>query len=135
MRWTQASSRVGCAPGSRSRRIRNPRRARSPVCRFYVPPAQGDSHFFSASAIECAKTQARFPTFTLETPNAMYMDLPDTTTGACPTGDVPIYRVWDGRVDSNHRYTGDLEVRAKMVAKGWVAEGYGPGQVIMCAPQ
>jgi Abnormal spindle-like microcephaly-assoc'd, ASPM-SPD-2-Hydin len=107
----------------------------SPVCRFYIPPAQGDSHFFSASAIECAQTQAKFPTFTLETPNAMYMDLPDTTTGACPTGDVPIYRVWDARVDSNHRYTGDLEIRAKMVAKGWVAEGYGPGQVIMCTPQ
>jgi len=107
----------------------------SPVCRFYVPPAQGDSHFFSASAIECAQTQAKFPTFTLETPNAVYMDLPNTTTGECPTGDVPIYRVWNARVDSNHRYTADLEIRAKMVAKGRVTEGYGPGQVIMCAPQ
>jgi hypothetical protein len=107
----------------------------SPVCRFYIPPAQGDSHFFSASAIECAQTEAKFPTFTLESPNAMYMDLPNPTTGACPTGDVPIYRVWNGRVDSNHRYTADLELRAKMIAKGWVAEGYGPFQAIMCAPQ
>jgi hypothetical protein len=24
-----------------------------PVCRFYIPPAQGDSHFFSAIAQEC----------------------------------------------------------------------------------
>jgi hypothetical protein len=23
----------------------------SPVCRFYIPPAQGDSHFYSASAV------------------------------------------------------------------------------------
>jgi len=107
----------------------------SPVCRFYIPPAQGDSHFFSASGFECAQTQAKFPTFTLETPNAMYMDLPNPTTGACPTGDVAIYRVWNNRVDSNHRFIADLELRAKMVAKGWVAEGYGPSQVIMCAPQ
>src|SRR4051794_27728188 len=26
----------------------------SPVCRFYIPPEHGDSHFFSASADECA---------------------------------------------------------------------------------
>ena len=107
----------------------------SPVCRFYIPPAQGDSHFFSASAIECAQTQLTFPTFTLETSNAMYMDLPDTTTGICPPGDVPIYRLWNGRLDSNHRYTADIGIRAQMVAKGWIAEGYGPDQVIMCAPQ
>jgi len=106
----------------------------SPVCRFYIPPAQGDSHFYSASAAECAEVVARFPSFIEESPNVMYIDLPDPTTGACPGADVPVYRMWDNRADSNHRYTTDPAVRAQMVAKGWIAEGYGPAQVIMCAP-
>ena len=108
--------------------------AASPVCRFYIPPAQGDSHFYSASPAECVQTATKFPTFIEESPNVMYVDLPDTTTGACPVGDLPVYRVWDNRVDSNHRYTTDLAIRAQMVAKGWIAEGYGPNLVIMCAP-
>lgn len=106
----------------------------SPVCRFYIPPAQGDSHFYSASAVECAQTAAKFPTFIEESPSVMYIDLPDATTGACPAGDIPVYRVWDNRADTNHRYTTDPAVRAQMVMKGWIAEGYGADQVIMCAP-
>src|SRR5580704_11975495 len=35
----------------------------SPVCRFYIPPADGDSHFYSASPVECTAVQARFPAF------------------------------------------------------------------------
>ncbi|MFO1324677.1 MAG: hypothetical protein U1F15_11505 [Burkholderiales bacterium] len=111
-----------------------PTGAASPVCRFYIPPAQGDSHFYSASPTECAETKAKFPTFDEESTAVMYVDLPDPATGACPAGDIPVYRVWDNRADSNHRYTVDRNLRAQMVAKGWVAEGYGPDQVIMCAP-
>jgi Repeat of unknown function (DUF5648) len=106
----------------------------SPVCRFYIPPAQGDSHFYSASPAECAQTAATFPTFVEESTAVMYMDLPDTTTGTCPAADTPVYRVWDNRSDTNHRYTTDPAIRAQMVARGWLAEGYGPSQVIMCAP-
>ena len=108
--------------------------AASPVCRFYIPPAQGDSHFYSASPTECVQTAAKFPTFVEESSAVMYIDLPDATTGACPAGDIPVYRVWDNRVDSNHRYTVDRQLRQAMVAQGWIAEGYGPDQVIMCAP-
>ena len=64
----------------------------------------------------------------------MYIGLPDPTTGACAAGDIPVYRVWDNRGDSNHRYTVDRQLRQQMVAEGWVAEGYGPDQVIMCSP-
>jgi len=31
----------------------------NPVCRFYIPPAHGNSHFFSASPAECAAIQAK----------------------------------------------------------------------------
>lgn len=109
----------------------------NPVCRFYIPPASGDSHFYSASPDECAQTQAKFPTFVYEAPNVFYIALPNTTTGACPTGTVPVYRVFDHRVDANHRYTTDTTVVDQMKAMGWIAEGYGPGPYypIMCAPQ
>ncbi len=106
----------------------------SPVCRFYIPPAQGDSHFYSASPAECQQTAAKFPTFIEESTAVMYVDLPDQTTGACPAGDIPVYRVWDNRADSNHRYMIDRNLRTQMIAQGWVAEGYGTDQVIMCAP-
>ena len=48
-----------------------------PVCRFYIPPALGDSHFVSASAAECADVRARFPAFVEETPTRLAVALPD----------------------------------------------------------
>ena len=105
----------------------------SPVCRFYLPPAVGDSHFFSASTAECAEVATRFPAFVLEDPEVMYMALPDPVTGSCAVGAVAVYRFWNARRDSNHRYTTDAPARQQMLASGWVAEGYGPEQVAMCA--
>jgi hypothetical protein len=61
-----------------------------------------------------------------------YVALPDVTTGACPIGMISVYRLWN-RTDSNHRYTTDLAVRDETLAKGYIAEGYGPGPVAMCA--
>jgi glucose/arabinose dehydrogenase len=107
----------------------------SAVCRFYIPPAAGDSHFLSASPIECAEVLAKFPAFTYESPAVMYEFLPDLASGACPQSTVPVYRVWNRRADSNHRYTTDRALRDTMVAQGYVAEGYGPDAVVMCAPQ
>ncbi len=107
----------------------------NPVCRYYIPPALGDSHFFSASPAECNAVGAMFPSFELESASAFYIDLPDEFTGACPAGTVPVYRLWNQRVDSNHRYTTDSAIKAQMLAKGYVAEGYGPNAVAMCAPQ
>ncbi len=106
----------------------------NPVCRFYLPPGNGDSHFYSASPDECAAVRTRFPTFVYESPAVMYIPLPDVQTGACAPGTQPVYRLWNGRADSNHRYTTDPAVRTEMVARGYVPEGYGPDAVIMCAP-
>ena len=113
----------------------------SPVCRFYIPPQHGDSHFFSASPAECASvlqhsaTDPNYSGFVYEAPDAFYISLPDLTTGACPANTHPVYRLWNQRADSNHRYTDVPAIKAQMIAKGYVAEGYGPDQVIMCAPQ
>lgn len=108
--------------------------AAAPVCRFYIPPAQGDSHFFSVSVGECDATAIRFPAFTLETPEAMRAGLPNERTGACPADwPVAVYRVWNGRIDSNHRYTARRETREAMLARGWIAEGYGLDAIALCA--
>ncbi|MFO1302298.1 MAG: hypothetical protein U1F54_01120 [Burkholderiales bacterium] len=103
------------------------------VCRFYMPPAAGDSHFYSASPQECADVRARFPAFVLESDAVFAAALPDRTTGACATGTLPVYRLWNARADSNHRYTIDPAIRAAMLAHGYVAEGYGAEGVAFCA--
>ena len=110
----------------------------SPVCRFYIPPQHGDSHFFSASPAECAVVRSKvtsdpnFSGYIEETPAEFYIALPDTTTGECPVGTAPVYRLWNQRADSNHRYTADRAQRDAMVARGYAPEGYGPLGVAMC---
>ena len=110
----------------------------SPVCRFYIPPVHGDSHFLSASPAECATVRAKIPTdpdfsgYMEETSAEFYIALPDISTGACPAGTGPVYRLWNQRADSNHRYTADRATRDAMVARGYAAEGYGPLGVAMC---
>jgi serine protease len=104
----------------------------SPVCRFYIPPAKGDSHFFGRGTVECNATALKNPDFVLEDPAFMQMTLPNA--GVCPAGTTPVYRVFSNRIDANHRYMTDRTVRAQMVALGWLAEGDGPDLVVMCAP-
>jgi hypothetical protein len=111
-----------------------------PVCRFYIPPEKGDSHFLSASVAECAAVLQKqmfdpaYAGYVYETPSAFFIALPDTASGACPPATIPVYRLWNQRVDSNHRYTIDPAIKAQMVALGFVAEGYGTDAVAMCAP-
>ena len=117
----------------------NPPASLSPVCRFYIPPQHGDSHFFSASPAECAAivskivTDPNYSGYIRETADAFFIDLPDTATGACLPGRIPVYRLWNGRADSNHRYTTRADVRDAMIARGYIPEGYGPDGVAMCA--
>jgi serine protease len=106
----------------------------SRVCRFYIPPPFGDSHYFSASADECAAVQVKFPALLEETTQAFYSDLPDLVTGACPAGTMPVYRLYNNRADVNHRYTTSLAIRSQMLARGYISEGYGLTGVAMCAP-
>jgi hypothetical protein len=64
----------------------------------------------------------------------MHVFLPNPGTGACPSGTRPVYRLWNARVDSNHRYTTEAGVRDQMAAQGHLREGYGPDAVAMCSP-
>ena len=104
----------------------------SPVCRYYIPPALGDSHYFGRGTVECDDTGRKNPSFVLEEASFMHMILPNA--GVCPGSTFPVYRVFSNRPDANHRYTIERQVRDAMVAKGWLAEGDGPDLVVMCAP-
>ncbi len=108
------------------------------VCRFYGKPEKGlDSHFFSASLQECNEVKQKFAdSWQFEADEVFKAYLPDTTSGACPAGTKSVYRLWNNRTDSNHRYTTDVGIFAQMKSLGFVAEGYGSPTlpVALCAP-
>lgn len=108
----------------------------SPVCRFYST-AFGDksSHFYSPFESECASLRSD-PRWTLES-DAAFRATPASADGACVAGLAPVYRLFnDGQGGApNHRYTIDRNVRADMIARGWVPEGFGPDAVQLCSPR
>jgi hypothetical protein len=106
--------------------------ATSPVCRFYIPPTLGDSHFYGRGTSECASTGQRNPSFVNEDPQFFHMILP--VAGVCSTGTTKVFRAFSNRSDANHRYMTKTAIRDQMIARNWLAEGDGPDLVVMCAP-
>jgi hypothetical protein len=110
---------------------------RNPVCRFYRKPEFGDSHFFTADPAECARVAVDYATdWVFENPAIYYVQLPDTTTGACPAGTKPIYRFLN-TAEINHRFTTERTIAIALSnTPGWIPEGYGPGPLypVMCSP-
>ena len=105
----------------------------SPVCRFYIPPGKGDSHFYGRGTAECDATGAANPSFVNEDSQFFHVLLP--VAGNCATGTIPVYRVFSNRTDANHRYMVDRAIRDQMVNdRHWLAEGDGPDLVVMCVP-
>jgi len=102
------------------------------VCRFFSATfAPLSSHFYSNDPLACPALQEG-GVWLLESRNAFYM-MP-SATGYCPPGTIPLYRLYNNGMGGapNHRYTIDAVVRASMIAKGWIAEGNGPGVVFAC---
>jgi len=105
-----------------------------PVCRYYGRPERGlDSHFYSALEDECLGLGSRYDgAWVLERRDAFYAAPADASTGACPGDTRPVYRLWNARFDSNHRYTTSPAIKAQMIERGYVPEGYGPDKVAFC---
>jgi hypothetical protein len=102
-----------------------------PAARYYGLPSAGlDTHFFTI------RDENPGMAWVLESTDVFELAQPDTLTGECAvnTTVVPVYRLWNQRLDSNHRYTTDLATQQQMIARGWLAEGYGPNAVMLCAP-
>lgn len=112
-------------------RVRSsPETGSSPVCRFYIPPTEGHSHFYGRGFAECKATAESHPSFVNESSAFFHVGLP--MHGACPPGTRNLYRVFNGRTDANHRYTIERGIRDLMVDTGWIAEGDGEDRVAMC---
>ena len=104
----------------------------SPVCRYYIPPGLGNSHFYGRGTVECNNTGQKNPSFINEDPQFFHVVLP--VAGQCPAGTQVVYRVFSNRADANHRYMIVRTLRDQMVVLGWLAEGDGPDLVVMCVP-
>jgi hypothetical protein len=105
------------------------------TCRFFNDHfAPKSSHFYAAHGFGCEDTLALFPDWGLEDDKLFNTMLPDGT-GACPTGTVPVYRLYNNGMGSapNHRFVTSLAERQTMVNQGWTPEGNGIG-VGLCAP-
>jgi lysyl endopeptidase len=124
-----------------------------PVCRFYLLPQYGDSHFYSADPAECAATAAKFAgSWAEESAALFYIQIPNQTTGACPANTRPVYRFVNRNNQIHHRYTAEQDVRNCMYygfnsvsdkdvdcsayVGPWIEEGYGtaPNAPVMCSP-
>ena len=110
-----------------------------PVCRFYGRPAAGlDSHFYSASAAECAEVRQRFPgAWIEETDNAFGVVAARSADRAVSRR--PASRSIGSGTNGSIPTTASRRIRPcsrQMIARGYAAEGYGPGPmpVAMCAP-
>lgn len=100
-----------------------------PVCRFYGKPGVGpNSHFYTASAAECeaVKTDSGWQY------EGIAFFVPQVVGNSCPGGTTPVYRSYNNGYlsnDSNHRYTIEYALWARMTAQGHSLEG-----VAMCSP-
>lgn len=106
------------------------------ACRFYGLPEAGlDSHFYTLSAFECDEVVRRFSSsWSLESRQFFAAFLPDAQTGMCPPSHRPVFRLFNGRKDANHRFIPSREIDYRdLLARGWIAEGYGPDGVAFCA--
>jgi len=107
------------------------------TCRFFndhfFPKS---SHFYAAHGFGCEATIALFPDWFLEDDKLFNTMLPDATTGDCPAGTIPVYRMYNQGMGAapNHRFVTSLAERQKMIGQGWVAEGAGAIGVGMCVP-
>jgi hypothetical protein len=116
-----------------------------PVCRYMLQRPDRVSHFFSALANECTVV-ANDSNNVLETDSAFYAGLP-SDNGSCDASativfangsssygkvGAPIYRLWNAKADTNHRYVASKVDRDTMIASGWISEGYGVDGVEMC---
>jgi hypothetical protein len=105
------------------------------VCRFFNDAyAPKSSHFYALHGLGCEDTLADFPDWHLESGDLFAMAVP-AADGTCPAGTRPVFRLFnDGQGGApDHRFTVDPAIRATMIGRGWIPEGYGTG-VAFCAP-
>ena len=102
------------------------------VCRFYGVQAAGgpNGHFYTIDSEECAAVTLD-PGWHFESYD--FSGWPLTSPGVCPSGTLPVKRVYNGRFaqhDTNHRYATTDAIYNQMLGLGWSGEG-----VVFCSVQ
>jgi hypothetical protein len=100
-----------------------------PITRLYRASSVG--HLFTFIYYESEYSVG--PDWQVESLNAFEIPVPSVLSGECAAGTTPVYRLWDGRADADHRYTTAPGVRDEMIHAGYVAEGFGRDSVFFCA--
>jgi hypothetical protein len=90
----------------------------SPVCEFYSP--LHDAYFYTPYAAECEFLKRPGTGWTYR--GYTFTSPPPEATG-CPQPRIAVRRLFDG--GSNHRFSADPAIIAKMLQRGWVDEGIG----------
>ena len=131
------AARLAAHGRSRFRCYAAARTGLAPVCRFYLPPALGDSHFFSASAAECADVRAQASRRCIEESADAHVRVrcPIPSAARARRTAARCTAIWNAR----RGLEPPLHDRSRASATPWwreggVAEGYGPDAVAICAP-
>ena len=102
-----------------------------PVCRFFS--SKFTSHFYTSDPGECDAVIAKWAdTWQFETRDAFWVMPVDVSTGMCPEGYQPVYRLYGERNGPNHRYVTDSRLRQVMADAGWISEGSGNHGTVFC---
>ena len=93
-----------------------------PVCRLYHPTLV--THFFSASASDCATVRATPP---WRDEGIAFRALIPDAGGVCPIGTEPVWRLYSSKFQTHH-YTRSNTTYTGFKANGWTPEG-----VVFCS--
>lgn len=103
-----------------------------PVCRYRSTSGGVENHFF---ATDCEHTSSTASAqWMLESADVFDVEAPDARTGACHAGSTPVFRLAGNGKHPGDRFTTDVALRASMLQRGYVSEGYGPDGVAFCSP-
>lgn len=124
--WTRTGETINVYP--------SPFAGTATMCRFFGASfGEKSSHFYTHDAGECALV-SQGAAWSFEG-DVMATVVPDAS-GTCAAGTKQVYRLYNNGAGGApaHRYTTSPAIRSQMAAAGWIAEGYGPDGVFMCAP-
>ena len=104
--------RVGRAPGSRSRHTRSAAAARARCAASTCRRRTATRTSIRRRRPSARRCGAQYPGFVYETPTSLCRAARPWDRRVRRPATVPVYRVWDNRADTNHRYTTSVAVAA-----------------------
>ena len=127
--WTRTGLQFNCYATSQPNSV--------PVCRFFSAAfAPKSSHFYTPFAVRHRMRAVAARPNLGSRKRRRIRNGPPAADGSCADSSTPVYRLYNNNQGGapNHRFTIDREVRAQMLARGWIAEGGGADTVSMCSP-